>query len=71
MGQSLRASCRMQTPPVLLTVKEVFSRDEPLEFSEFWTPAREGVRTVLMTYAENGHGKAFLRTFYSKVTSRA
>jgi hypothetical protein len=37
----------------------MFSPDEPLGFDEFWTLAIERDKTVLMTYAENGHGKKF------------
>ena len=41
------------------TIKEMFSRDEPMRFDEFWEAAIERDRTVLMTYKENGKGKLF------------
>jgi hypothetical protein len=51
--------CRGHLIDRKVTVNEMFSPDEPLGFDEFWTLAIERDKTVLMTYAENGHGKKF------------
>ncbi len=41
------------------TIKEMFARDQPMQFDEFWETAIERDKTVLMTYKENGKGKPF------------
>jgi hypothetical protein len=47
-----------------ITVMQMFNRDEPMGFTEFWTLAIEKDETVLMTSEENTKGNPF-PTYFS------